>query len=105
MTYYHVTAKRNLKKILKDGLVPKVGARSKKLRETPGVYFFTDLVEARDGVSNWLGDEFSDRTTLVCLKITPPKHIEFTLDPEICGHAISSERVPPEWISVESLNF
>ena len=67
---YHVTEKRTVPKILKHGLVPKIGPRSKAAKEkTPKIYAFPDLLSMEDGVVNWLGDEFIHRTSLLELSI------------------------------------
>lgn len=103
MIYYHITRKINVKKILKEGLIPKIGARSKKLKEPKGVFLFTSLSDAENAVMNWLGDEFGEDTALSCLKITSTQ--SFPIDPQIPCHAISTEAISPHGISVEQWDF
>lgn len=70
--YFHVTPKSNLARILKTGLLPKIGARSKKLKEpNPAIYLFGSKEDAEEAVMNWLGDEFGD-SALVLLSVSLP---------------------------------
>lgn len=71
---YHVTPRRNLKRILSEGLIPRVGPRSKRLGEIePAIYVFTSMAGVEDALMNWLGDEFADSTPVVVLRITLPQ--------------------------------
>lgn len=46
-TRYHVTPKRNVKNILRKGLVPQIGERSKDAEEPlPAVYLFRSETDA-----------------------------------------------------------
>jgi hypothetical protein len=73
-TYYHVTTKRNSKKVFVDGLSPRKGARSKEFGELESaVYLFTSIEDAEDAVVNWLGDEFPESAALVLLQIRVPE--------------------------------
>jgi len=66
---FHVTPTKNLKSIAKQGLVPGIGDRSKKIAgEQSGIFVFADQTSAEDAVMNWLGDEFDDEP-LTMLKI------------------------------------
>lgn len=70
---YHVTPTRNLKRILTNGLVPKIGPRSKAMGERhKATYLFKSQEHAHDGVANWLGDHFKDDTPLSLLKVKIP---------------------------------
>jgi hypothetical protein len=67
---YHVTPATNLSSILKDGLRPSIGERSKRLGETrPAVYLFTRPEALEDALVNWLGEAFDDETTLSILRV------------------------------------
>ena len=69
MTLYHVTPKKNVPSIIRDGLIPQVGDRSAAMAETPAIYLFPSREHAEDAVMNWLGDEFEDEE-LTLLKVT-----------------------------------
>lgn len=61
---FHVTPSENLASILKHGLVPAIGPRSKELCEpTPMVYLFADM----DSLDHayWLEDDFHDDELVV----------------------------------------
>lgn len=67
---YHVTPKKNVQKILRQWLVPKVGDRSKELWEpTPRIYLFNTQDEAWDGLANWLWDCFDDDVVFALLEV------------------------------------
>jgi hypothetical protein len=67
---YHVTPTRNLKSIMKTGLVPNIGDRSNKITgERTGIYLFPTVEAAEDAVMNWLGDEFDEDESLTMLKV------------------------------------
>lgn len=68
-TFYHVTKKENLLSILKKGLLPTIGDRSKKLNEQPAIFLFKSIDELDTALMNWLGDEFDDNEELITLKI------------------------------------
>lgn len=73
--HFHVTPTKNVDSILKHGLVPSVGDRSKQLGEHPSVFLFKDKNSAHDAVSNWLGDQFEEDEPLSLLKVKLPKHL------------------------------
>ena len=78
--YYHVTTKEAWESIQKEGLVPRIGERSKKIREPiPAVYLFESEAAMLDAVHNWLGEEFEDAygedCDMVVLKVMPPAGI------------------------------
>ena len=67
---YHATPTRNLKSIMKTGLVPNIGDRSSKITgEQSGIYLFPTVEAAEDAVMNWLGDEFDEDEPLTMLKV------------------------------------
>jgi pyrimidine deaminase RibD-like protein len=94
---YHVTPTKNLKSIVKQGLVPTIGDRSSQIAgEKSGIYVFPDRASAEDAVMNWLGDEFDDEP-LTMLKIDVSgldKHITKGADYElIVGTTIEPSRI------------
>lgn len=77
MILFHVTKKRNLQKISRDGLIPSKGARSRKLSEPrPAIYLLRSMADVEDAIMNWLGDEFDEDEELVALKVLVPKGFE-----------------------------
>ena len=63
---FHVTEAENVASILRDGLTPQIGDRSRELGETlPAVYAFPTAQACHDALMNWLGEwheEQEDRT-------------------------------------------
>lgn len=53
MIVYHLTSKRNLSSILKNGLIPKIGPRSKFIGENKKrIYFFKDIDDIKKCYKN-----------------------------------------------------
>ena len=60
-TAYHVTLTRNVARIMREGLLPRRGSRSRRLGESrEAVYLFKGREAAADGLANWLGDELPE---------------------------------------------
>jgi hypothetical protein len=75
--YYHVTLTSNLPSILEEGLKPGIGGRSEELgEEKPAIYLFGSVEDAKEAVSNWLGDEFEETESLALLEINLPSSIQ-----------------------------
>ncbi len=67
---YHVTPFKNLVSILEKGLIPNMGDRSNRRKESRNlVYLFPCIDDMENALTNWLGDEFEDEERLVLLKI------------------------------------
>ena len=101
---YHVTPARNIARIMRDGLIPKIGPRSRKLKEpVAGIYLFHSIVEAEDGAANWLGDEFGDETRLALLAVKVPDDAQSV---EGAGfETVLTTAVPPQNITIVSRDF
>lgn len=98
-TLYHVTPVQNLKKIMQDGLVPRHGVRSRKIKEpTPAIYLFPSLADVDAAISGWMGNTFSDEARLALLAVTLPSNVSMRSDVEY-ERAIHSP-IPPENIRV-----
>jgi hypothetical protein len=70
---YHVTPKRNLKKIYNEGLLPKIGVRSKELGEKePAVYCFPSKSDCETALGSWLGECFGEDCQLAILEVSIP---------------------------------
>lgn len=81
MRFFHVTDGKTAEKILKEGLVPKAGPRSRKCGDVRAVYFFKNRDFAFDAVCGWLGDCFPDDTELFCLEADLPADFPMEEDP------------------------
>ena len=61
MKLYHVSLLRNLKSIMKVGLEPRIGERSKEIGETEkAVYLFPTIDDMNCALGQWLGDWYND---------------------------------------------
>ena len=105
MIYYHVTTKKALSKIKKEGLQPQIGKRSKKIGEVfPAIYLFTTRDDMEDAICNWLGEELEGDKTYA-LKIDIPKG--FPLDEGVQGEweVRSYQMIPMEYVqAVEAID-
>lgn len=89
---------------MKDGLVPQVGARSKQLNESQGVFLFQNIEDMNTALGQWLGDWFNDLEdeigsliTLMSLQITLPNN--FPIEDSIVEYEkICRVTIPPELI-------
>lgn len=100
---YHVTPKKNLRYITKNGLVPKIGNNSLLYGETDNrIYLFSSLIEAEDAVMNWLGDLYDDEVTLALLKIDVTN---IDLGSEVEWEYYTTKLIPPDRIEVISTDF
>lgn len=67
MRAFHVTPKKNLTSILKNGLLPQIGERSSQLNpdgiqleSVPRVYLFPTRNDCDTALYQWLGEQFED---------------------------------------------
>jgi len=82
-TVYHVTPARNLSRIRSEGLIPRVGARSKRLGEkVPAVFVFPTIDDVDVAMDQWLLDEFPESTRLALLKVDLPPDLPCHSDVE-----------------------
>lgn len=105
---YHVTSKRNLRSIMKKGLLPHVPEDYGERGDVEGVYLFKSLDDTRNALYNWFGERIEeieeetgrpynevclevDITGLdlydsveyewTCLEVIPPERILRVIDP------------------------
>jgi hypothetical protein len=98
---YHVTPFRNLKSIRMSGLVPKIGARSKRAGEaTPGIYLFPSIQAVEAACQNWLLDDFGKDERLALLRVEIPADAE--VSPGAGFETVLTAVVPPENLNVLS---
>lgn len=95
--YYHVSLKRNLKSIMEQGLIPKIGARSKEAGEEKGIFLFSSRDDMNCALEQWLGALFSEQTVLMSLEITLPNNFSI-MDSTVEYEKISKIPIPPEYI-------
>lgn len=63
---WHVTTRKALPSILKEGLVPAKGARATKLGEPHArIFCFTSGTALKDALTNWLGEELEEQDLVV----------------------------------------
>jgi hypothetical protein len=105
--YYHITPSKNVRKILKRGLLPSIGDRSKKIpEELPAIYLFNNLNDLEDAVMNWLADEFNEDEELTALIISIPENNSENI---IIHHdglsSVSYDPIPAKYISVSDIEI
>jgi hypothetical protein len=97
MILYHVTLQSNLGSILKNGLIPRIGERSEKLNEKPGIFLFPSVRDMENALLNWLGEEYEDiEEPLVSLKITLPD--DFPLEAPVEFERVSRRIIDHQYI-------
>lgn len=99
-TLFHVTPLFNVDFILKEGLIPQLGASSQQLEnEKEGVFMFSNYENCEYALCNWLGEEFGELDEeLVTLKVELP--LDFPLDQEVEWELIARKTIHPKYISV-----
>jgi RNA:NAD 2'-phosphotransferase (TPT1/KptA family) len=102
---YHVTPSRNLKKIAREGLRARRGARSVKLGEGKGIFLFTTRMAATEAAGNWLGDEFAEGTKLALLQVLVPEGVEILFDPAVGYESRIEGDVNAEYVQVVNADF
>lgn len=99
ITLFHVTPQSNVDSIMKNGLLPKIGERSKRIEEEEMAFFFKTYEDCETALEQWLGDEFEDlEENLFVLKVELPDDFPLieTADWEMATVSI----VEPKYISV-----
>lgn len=67
---WHATPTENLDAILREGLMPRIGPRSRDYGEIePAVYLFPDLAAVEAGASSWMEDAFGPEAALALLRV------------------------------------
>lgn len=69
MSLYHVTPAQNIDSILKDGLIPQIGARSALANDRCAIYLFKGRNSVDNAMMNWFCDEFDEDETFALFKI------------------------------------
>ena len=71
--YFHVTPKKNLSAIQKEGLLAQIGDRSQEAKEdAEAVFLFPSKEDMDNALLNWLGQAFEEEDELIILQIDLP---------------------------------
>lgn len=100
--YYHITPAKNVRLIMKKGLLPKIGRASLSFGETEErVYLFPSLIAAEDAVNNWLGNQEED-ISLALLRVDA-SGIDLKSDVE--WEFYTDQKIPPNRIKILSMDM
>jgi hypothetical protein len=99
-TFFHVTRAEKLPAILREGLKPAIGRRSREADEPrPAVYIFPSEKAASDALATWLGEEFEPEADLLMLEVAlKPEQVCYPKGPH---EALCYEPVPPDRIRAQ----
>jgi hypothetical protein len=104
MRLYHVTPTRNLGRILRKGLLPRRGPRSRDAKERiPAIYCFPDQASMEEGSAQWFFDLFAEVTPLTLLGITVPADVHVKSDVPWERHLLVP--IPPNHLQVLDRNY
>ena len=96
-TVWHVVDAHHAADVMRQGLIPRIGARSRRARENKAaVYVFPDWTSLVDGLTNWLGEASNYRQAILELRV--PK--SWLVHHNIRLEATIERPVPPEMIRV-----
>jgi hypothetical protein len=98
---YHITPVSNLPRIMREGLIPQIGDRSRLMEQEDGIYLFPTYEDAENALMNWLGYEFPEGDKLALLEVNWPLPEYSTVDYEF----VVKEQIPPDRIKVISEDF
>ena len=103
--FYHVTLTRNVPKILREGLHPRRGPRSRRLGEShKAVYLFKSREDAADGLSNWLGAELPEDEPVALIMVNLPADTQI-LDTTADYEIVVADSILPANLTVIALNW
>lgn len=95
---WHVTKRSSVASIIRNGLIPRVGPRSRSAKEVASaIYVFPDSISLEDAMTNWLGDEYED-IPISLLELTVPA--DWITHHTVRWEATIDRRVPPDHIKV-----
>lgn len=102
--YFHVTPRKNLSAIQKEGLLAQIGDRSQEAKEeAEAVFLFPSKEDMDNALLNWLGEAFEEEDELIILQIDLPADFPVKRDADSNGElmyeAYSYKNIPPEYIS------
>jgi hypothetical protein len=99
---YHVTPTRNVKYIIKNGLIPQIGSNSSSYGETEErLYFFPSVSDAENSAMTWLGDQYEDEIiSLLAVDLTG-----IPMKKDVEWEFYTNQAIPPERIKVLNTDF
>jgi hypothetical protein len=81
---YHVTQKKNLEKILEQGLLPKKGSRSKEFGEIEkAIFFFPTREDCQNALGSWLGNYFHSDIVILEVLLPEDTHVKSDVSYEV----------------------
>lgn len=96
---FHVTPASKVAAILKEGLLPKIGERSRAAGEMmAAVYLFSSMEAVENACMNWLADAFDEDEQLALLAVNPTDAIAPV--PGCEWETVSTAPIPPEALRV-----
>lgn len=96
-TFYHVTKKENVESILKNGLIPQIGERSKLMDEEEAIFLFPNYHECENALFNWLGEIYEGyEGELVSLEVFLPA--KFGQEKVLDWEWLIRKPIPPAYI-------
>ena len=99
--FYHVTPARNLRGILRDGLLPRLGPRSRQCREPrKAIYVFPDLDAVEAALESWMIQAFGEEARLALLEVRMPPDLDIHSDAAFERHVHGP--IPPDGLRVLS---
>ena len=103
--YYHVTPTCNVPRIMREGLLPRRGSRSRRLGESrEAVYLFKGREAAADGLANWLGDKLPEDEPVALIVVDLPAGARI-LDTTADYETVVADHIPPENLTVMEFNW
>lgn len=97
---WHITETAALASIMRSGLLPQNGRRSKLLGEnTPSVYLFGSRIDAENGAVSWLAEELDGEITLLRIS-TQNITVTPTFDEAPSWEWTTTQPIPPTSIQI-----
>lgn len=95
MILYHVTTKKNAKKIKTNGFKPQLGKNARACNEPkPAIWFFPDEITMMDALGGWFEDLCEDK--MYCIKVNVPD--SYVNDSTVDYEKVIYRQVDPKYI-------
>lgn len=79
MIFYHASPTILEDFIKSNGLIPKLGERSKHIEDENKVYLFQEYTDLQNALSGWLGEEFEEIDSITLWEVRLPEN--FPVEP------------------------
>ena len=100
--FYHVTHKKNVRSIMKNGILPKI---NRDMNDIKAVFLFDNMNTLEDAMMNWLGDKFDEDDELVVLTIDKKQLKNIQYDKDVGYEYYTKEIIKPSAIlKVENMD-